>query len=275
MTRVICFFSSVGKIGHFRVAHESFRRFHSDIPVYLLLCDDPKLSNSLNLPSDVNVITYDNCLAPNIPEALLKYGYQSGLMRLMIIKHVMNLGYKKIICLDSDMEIFDTLDNIYYKLDRNDIIVTPHISDPLPNDGLHPSMEGLVSAGNYNSAFYACNSSTQSRNFLDWWYEISLLKGDLSPRDNHFAEQGWLRFVGDFVDNVLVLRDSGYNVAYWNVMQRDLQLLNEKWHTKDGPLVIYHHSGLENASKMSKYQNRYLAAGTYKEFLQSYLDRTQ
>lgn len=252
------FCSSAERINQFLVAYNSIRKFHPDTDINLLFCDP--VNRLPKLPEDVKVSYYPK-------------GQIDCIARVYFIKLLLESGYTKVISLDNDMELFAPMDDIFWELLYNDAIVTPHILKPLPNDGKHPSMEDIVFSGNYNSAFFACNQ--HAKPFIDWWFEITTLKPNLSPKEGHFAEQGWLRFIGDFLEDVVILKDTRYNVAYWNYKQRDLQKRDDTWYTTDGPMVLYHYSGLVNAEKISQHQDREIATGEFKEFLQSYIERTK
>lgn len=82
-------------------------------------------------------------------------------------------------------------------------------------------------------------------------------KADVNVSKGHYSEQNWLRFIGDFVPNVHVLRHSGYNLAHWNFSQRGLRRIDGVWFTNDGPLVLAHFSSLSSdTSWVSVNQNR-------------------
>lgn len=274
--KAVCFFSSQERFFQTKIAIESFYKYNNinEIDCYMLFCSDDLKLPILNPPMYLNVIKYEECII-NSKELIKKYGYIAGLARPLIINYVLSLGYEQVVCLDGDMEVFDSFDALYLNLQNYNAIVTPHITEPLPNDGLHPSMEDIRFAGNYNSAFFACSNTPEIRNFVNWWLVQSIERGELNPSIGRFADQGWLQFIADFVDKVLILRNTGYNAAYWRLHELDLRIVGNSLYTRDGPLVVYHYSGLDinNPEGISVHQNRYKPTGLLLDFLVDYIKR--
>ena len=74
-----------------------------------------------------------------------------------------------------------------------------------------------------------------------------------------FNDQKWIDLVPGYFDGVRILRDPGYNVAYWNLQSRQVEL-NEGEVTANGrPLKFFHFSGFnpDNINQVSVYQNRF------------------
>lgn len=253
---VICFVSSESRLHELRIALASVRSFHPTLPVLLLYCEPPWAS--LPVLEGVEIIPYGKAI--------------DCMGRIAVIQRAIERCYQKIVVLDNDMELFAPLDHIFTLLDTNNAVVTPHNLEPLPDDGRHPSAEDIVHAGNYNAGFFACRASAATKQWLTWWMKQTTSHPELNGAIGHFAEQGWLRFIGDYLDGVHVLRHAGYNTAYWNVYQRDLRRAGNTWTTKDGPLVLFHYSGFDpgNPKGMSRHQNRWVARGEILQFYERY-----
>ncbi len=258
MNSCVCFVSSASRLKEFLNIYRSVRAFHPTLPIFLLYCDDPA---AVALPSDITVVPRGRAI--------------DCIGRIDIINHVVTLGYEKIVVLDNDMDLYAPLDDLYAMLEQYNAIVTPHCLAPLPNDGQQPSNESIVLAGNYNAGFFACRNTEETREFLKYWHAQTTLKPRLIPQEGHFAEQGWLRFIGDYMSGVKILRHPGYNVAYWNVHQRDLKRIDGKWKVGDATLFLYHFSGLDFAhpEKLSVHQSRHVATGQLLELHVEYIER--
>jgi hypothetical protein len=61
--------------------------------------------------------------------------------------------------------------------------------------------------------------------------------------NGYFVDQKFIDFVPIFFKNVLVEKDVGYNVAYWNLHSRRISRENGAWRCNDGPLYFFHFSG--------------------------------
>jgi hypothetical protein len=275
MKKGVCFFSSIGRLSQAKVSIESFFEYNQNIDCLFLLCDPPEMKSKLDFPDYVKVITFPECSSLH-QEIIQKYGYLGGLIRVMIIEYALKQGYDKILCLDGDMETFSSVEEVFDWLDEYNAVVTPHLLNPVPNDdNLNPRMDDFVFSGNYNSAFFACRNNEEVRKFVSWWMDVSFKFGNVDRVLGRSGEQGWLRFIADYMDHVLILRDPAYNVAYWNVFQRDFSFQEGQWLVKGKPLRIFHYSGLDmdHPERISVYQNRYEAKGFLLDFLKRYVHR--
>src|SRR5262249_42491533 len=61
------------------------------------------------------------------------------------------------------------LEGISRQLEPAAIVLTPHLSAPLPDDGKAPSELGLRRAGAYNGGFLAVRRGLGADEFLAWW----------------------------------------------------------------------------------------------------------
>jgi hypothetical protein len=78
----------------------------------------------------------------------------------------------------------------------------------------------LLSAGTFNGGLLGVRESATTRRFLAWWADRTQrgCKGRLD-RALHY-DQRWLDLVPGLFDDVLVFRDTDFNVAYWNLDER-------------------------------------------------------
>jgi len=145
--------------------------------------------------------------------------------------------------LDPDILVTASLDQLYEELGTFDIVLTPHLDHDYPADGLLPDDGFVLRAGQFNLGFIGVNSTENARGFLAWWkaklYDncvVDLLSG-------YFVDQKFIDFVPLFFANFLIERDTGYNVAYWNLHSRKLTRSNGDWRCNNGPLYFFHLSG--------------------------------
>lgn len=235
---------------------------HLSIPAsYVVLSCEPRGHLlTIKLPSGASVLELDDVI-PDHRDIMTKLGphyHVSGVARVFLVRHLLAAGHKKVVYLDSDMYCYHDLAPLSSLLDTRDSLVTPHITEPYPEDGKSPSMENIVRCGNYNTGFFGARASADTMKFLDWWTDMCRTKADVNYHTAHYSEQNWLRFAGDFIPGNHILRHSGYNLANWNFYQRGLHQKNGKWMTKDGPLHLAHFSSLCTDTKwVSANQNRH------------------
>ena len=180
--------------------------------------------------------------------------------RIAIVEYVLSvLNYDTVIFIDGDTYSYNNYDDIQKVTENHSIVVIPHITKPLPNDNAFPQNRIISLSGNYNTGVWSAYKSALP--FLSWWKEQTSLFPITKPEAGFVNEQGWLRFAGDFDDNTKIFRHPGYNVAYWNIQQRELSINNGILLIDNKPLCIMHFSGFKKEVKpeyMSIFQNRYI-----------------
>lgn len=165
-----------------------------------------------------------------------------------------------VIYFDSDIKVYNTLTKVEDALKNYSIIITPHIYQPPPYDGLSPSENAFLNAGIYNGGFFAVTKSEEAFEFLNWWKERMRTQCLVDLANGLYVDQIWLNFVPLYFKKVKVLHLSGYNVAYWNLHETYVKCINGVYHVNnDNPLVFFHFSGyiFEKPEMISLHQDRY------------------
>ncbi len=170
---------------------------------------------------------------------------------------------QKIIYLDSDIYVFAPVDAMIAKLDDFDFVVTPHIVEPFPvteKFWQKPSLGALMGAGVYNAGMFGMRRSADARKFLETLKWLVIAPGTFVDKQGAQAEQHMFNWITCFADSVAILRDTAYNVGYWNLHDRAFRHLGgEQWTIDQKPLVAFHYSGYQLARPfdLSHHQNRY------------------
>ncbi|HTD49200.1 MAG TPA: FkbM family methyltransferase, partial [Acidimicrobiia bacterium] len=132
------------------------------------------------------------------------------------------LDHDAAVCyLDPDIEVFGSLAPIESLARRHSIVLTPHTTTPLPRDGLLPSEKTIRLAGVFNLGFIAVSREADS--FLSWWAARLRRECLIAFEEGLFVDQRWVDFVPSYFDHAII-SDQGYNVAYWNLFERELKL---------------------------------------------------
>ncbi len=137
-------------------------------------------------------------------------------------------------------------------------MLTPHFTAALPRDGLRPSEEDILIAGTYNLGFIALGAGEQSTQLLDWWAERLEHHCVVDPENGRFVDQRWIDLVPGIWSDVCILRDPGYNVAYWNLARRNFEQRDGDYLVDGKPLRFFHFSGFDpfRPEELSRHQNR-------------------
>jgi lipopolysaccharide biosynthesis glycosyltransferase len=165
-----------------------------------------------------------------------------------------------VVYFDSDILVFGSLAELNKQLVTHAIVITPHITTPITDDGLFPKEETIMRSGIYNAGFFAVSRQPETFRFLQWWSEHMRTKCHKDVLNGLFDDQIWLNLVPVFFKNVLVFLDLGYNAAYWNMHERQLEWDGQAYRINNQfPLVVFHFSGydINKPELISKYQDRY------------------
>jgi len=169
-------------------------------------------------------------------------------------------SYKQIIYLDPDILVYGPFSELEKELEENDIILTPHITNPI-NDDKVPAENGFLNTGLYNLGFLAIKTSSNARQMINWWEKRLETRGYNDVKNGMFTDQLWINFVPIFFRKVESFINPGYNMAYWNLHERVITKneVNSIYVNGDNPLIFFHFSGfsLSKPDEISKYQNRY------------------
>ncbi|WP_394996742.1 glycosyltransferase [Emticicia sp.] len=163
-----------------------------------------------------------------------------------------------IIYFDPDIIIFDKLTHLSENLEKFNIVVTPHITTPYTDDKW-PSEEAMINTGIYNFGFVAIHRSETSQKMIDWWCNKLEKECKIDLCNGLFVDQHWADFFPIYFDKVLIDKNLGQNMAYWNLHERFLSITNQKWFVNQHtPLQFFHYSGylIAKPTEVSKYQNR-------------------
>jgi glycosyltransferase involved in cell wall biosynthesis len=171
-----------------------------------------------------------------------------------LLRHLLSRpDTQAVMYLDPDIRVYAPLDEVSALAEAEGIVLTPHVTSPIPRDGKMTDENTILSAGMYNLGFIAVGAQAQP--FLDFWMARLARECRVDVSKNRFVDQRWI----DFVPSVFggkVLRDPSYNVAYWNLEHRDLRWTDRGYRVDGLPLHFFHFSGFDVAapSLLSKWQ---------------------
>lgn len=157
-------------------------------------------------------------------------------------------GVNKIMYLDPDIKVFNSLAMLESLLDQHEILLTPHLLD-IEQD-INAIQDNEISAlkhGIYNLGFFAARTSGQGLDFIRWWAErLRLFCRDDIP-GGLFTDQRWCDLAPAFFSGLGIVRDRGCNVATWNIAHRRLSKNDAGIFCVAGvPLRFYHFTGYDS-----------------------------
>ena len=159
----------------------------------------------------------------------------------LLIKFLIEDGYDQVLYLDSDVYVYKPLDCVFESLNEANILLTPHFTKPFGTYGKFSELE-LLQDGSYNSGLVGVSSSAESKQFLNWWSARLKHFCRDARSEGLFVDQKWLDLVPAMFDGVKIVRNSGLNVAPWNMHTRTLVERDEEYFVDGSPLIFYHFS---------------------------------
>ncbi len=252
---------SLNYVSYARVLADSFRRHHPGGRVFVLLADrlDGRRSPG---PEPFELVELRDLDIPDLPRFCFQYTILelNTAVKATFLRHLLRKpGVSKLLYLDPDILVFRALTELCDLLDRYSILLTPHLLEALDADGRKPSERDILQAGAYNLGFLALRNDATVGRFLDWWARRLYDRCIVEPAAGLFVDQRWIDLVPGMFDGVHVLRHPGYNVAYWNLLHRRLEIDGDDIRANGQPLHFFHFSGVdpERLDTVSKHQDRW------------------
>lgn len=229
-----------------KILAKSFLEFHPDSKFYLLLVDAEAETELGQIDSTIQVILPSDLDIDKEEFKRMTIYYDvtelSTALKPLGMKYLLDNGSEIAVYLDPDIQVFSELVEIPKHLVTASIALTPHTLHEIPRDGLRPSDFDIMASGTFNLGFIAIRSCKESYEFLRWWHERLIFDCIADIENNLFTDQRWIDFVPSYF-SCSIIRDYGYNVAYWNLHERKVSKSDSVFLINDQPLRFFHFSG--------------------------------
>jgi hypothetical protein len=247
-----------------RVLAKSVKHFHPDWTFVLLYSDDLPIGFDLKQEPFDDVLTIEQLGIPNWKA--WAFGHAVVELCTAVKGPAAELlaqrpGVDKIMYIDPDIKLFNSLSSLETLLDQHEILLTPHLLDAETEiSAIQDNEISALKHGVYNLGFFAARTSGQGLDFIRWWAErLRLFCRDDIP-GGLFTDQRWCDLAPAFFSELRIVRDRGCNVATWNIAHRRLSKDDAGVFLVEGtPLRFYHFTSYDNGNGMSmlmKYTSR-------------------
>jgi hypothetical protein len=233
-------------LAHTQTMLTSFSKYNSVSKIIAFLVDEFDPSINYSDISKFDLIHYKETDSGCYDDMKLNYTvYEfANALKPFLIEFVFNkYGTNNIvICLDSDTYFTSTLDYLIFQLNNYDIILTPHFVNPYS-----PALDQSIALwhGDYNLGFIAVKHSDLSIQCIRWLQSRCMKFAKADKRNGYFGEQKWMNLAPIFFNNILILKHIGFNVAWWNLVERKILYENGHFYVNDlqNKLIFFHFSG--------------------------------
>jgi hypothetical protein len=262
---------------HFaRTMIQSAKAHHPNARFYCVVVDKD-LSPARALVSEFETISLEELNLPFGDEFAFQYSILelNTAVKPWAIEYILSQQHDVVFYIDPDIYFYSSMGDAESELRADvDILFTPHLLAPM-TDGKTPSELDIRRAGAFNLGFCAVKNSHNTRTFLQWWKQKLTRHCSVDLESGIFVDQGWIDLVPGMFENVGILRNAGYNVAYWNLAQRPITKgADGNYRIGAMPLVFFHFSGLNvfDSDVFSKHQNRFTksSSGLATELFEAY-----
>ncbi len=255
----ICTIIAKNYVAQARVLARTFAEHHPEGRCSVLVIDDYE---GYIDPRDESftILTPEQIGCREFEEMALRYDVLelSTAVKPWLLAHLLEEGAPAITYLDPDIRIYSSLKAIDELARVHVVVLTPHNTEPLPDDGKRPNQIDILLAGVYNLGFVALGADEETDTLLRWWRERLLTDCRVDPLNGYFVDQRWFDLAPGLVSDHAIVREPQYNVAYWNLHSRKLEY-NGNGYTVDGaPLAFFHFSGFDPQTPelLSRHQSR-------------------
>jgi len=258
---------------------QSIAEHHPDAPRYLILADLDEGDAAL-VDAPFATVLAEALALPDFDAFAFRYNIMefNTAIKPYAFAHLRQLHPRAgIVYLDPDILVVAPLTQVEGAFaDGALAVLTPHLLEPIDDDR-HPGEREILASGTYNCGFVAIGAHAEADRLIAWWADRLEFGAFSDIAAGLFTDQKWVDLVPGLFSDVRILRDGGYNLAYWNLSQRPVSRRGLEWYAGKRPLVFAHFSGvdLDHPAQFSRHQNRHTQAtiGELRSLYADYLDR--
>jgi hypothetical protein len=261
----LCFCTIASKIrlAHVRVLAESLLTHHPKAQIFFLLVDEiENFFDPRSLHKNIKLIkagVLPN--VPNITEMFFKYNAfeaATALKPFFCDYLLRTYNMKKLVYFDSDIYVTMNMGEVNDLLDEFSFILTPHITQLASANRLDFNELLFLKYGTLNTGFFGMANVQETLHFLSWWKDRLRHFCLMNPAEGLFVDQRWIDLVPSLFEKFHIIKNPGYNVAYWNLHERKLSFSGKKILVNGELLRFFHFSAFDpdNSEAISKYQSR-------------------
>lgn len=247
---------------------DSLSQTNPDVKFYIGLADDfngiPKEYQETY--SECNIIEVKEVFIPNFSWMQENYDIIefNTSVKPFYFTHLMQKHpeAENFIFFDPDIYVYKSISNIEKALKEHNIVLTPHLTAPIEDsrNDFYIHEHDILNHGIFNLGFVAINNSEEAKRFIKWWEDRLGTQCIHDLCNGLFVDQLWCNLVPAYFDNVLIEKDPGMNMAYWNLQERVISKEGDQYRVNQThPLTFFHFSTFnpDIEDNIATKQNRY------------------
>ncbi|WP_342110965.1 putative nucleotide-diphospho-sugar transferase [Methylobacterium sp. SI9] len=257
LRRAVFTISTNQKLPWVQLLFETLQKHDHNCDIILGLVDR---QSDCPYPDNCTILPVEDIGLPNQTHFLFRYNPFNlcTAVKPYYFNHLFEKGYENVIYLDSDIALFESLDQYFRLLEAEiDFVMTPHFLEP-PTQRDQPNEISILQHGTFNLGFIGIHRSTTSRPLVTWWAKMLEFNCVTMIEQGAFADQKFIDLIPSFTSRYAIIRDPGANYAYWNMSRRVVTVADGKFLVNDKPLIFCHFSGfdLKQPTELSAYGSK-------------------
>ena len=241
----ICTIASTNYLAYLRTVCQSFLEHHPLGSCHVLFIDE--FSGKFNPASEpFRAYGTEEMDVPELRAMSFHYDafeYSCSLKPYFARHLLRHHGLETLFYLDADTWVTGSFQAALSQLAECDALLTPHLDEPLPMDGLRPNDADMVLSGVYNMGFLGLRNTPNTIRLLDWWAEQLVTDCIIDHRNGLLGDQRFMDQAIQTFPDIQPFSNIAYNVAYWNLHSRALEQSDGDWQVNGAPMAMFHFSG--------------------------------
>lgn len=230
-------------LSHARVLARSLEEIHPEIPFFVLLTDE------IHGTFDPREEPFDfiSLSTVGFPVSPANYGRQqlAVMLKPYVLGFLLDQGFDSAVFLDPDILVLNRLDSLLDQVRQHPLTLTPHLLQPPRGDKAVEIELNFLLTGTLNGGFIGVSNCATAFDFLSWWRERMHAHCRHDLAQGVYYDQRWLDLAPTLFEGVCIVRDPEFNIAYWNLAERNVRLDGEQVPAAGKPCGFFHFSGFE------------------------------
>lgn len=205
-------------LAYAKVLADSLFHYHPDVPLYIFVPDAD--GDELEFHNGrIRLLGFPDLEIGDIQSRLFAYNLKQLLVSVKptLLRFLLEEGFSSVLFLDPDMLVLADLNEVFDQVSSHALTLTPHLHLATTRGNRVFREHTVLLAGIYNGGFIGVSDQPETHRFLAWW-ETRLHKYCYENlREGLHYDQRWLDLAPGFVQDLHLIRDSGINVAHWNL----------------------------------------------------------
>lgn len=236
-----------------RVLCKSIKQFHPGWKFVLGLVDKPGQTEWYQGWGFDTVIPVEDIEVPNFSRMVSAYNLVelNTAVKPYFFSHLFETYPDdiQILYFDPDIQVFSELEELAEEFEKKSILLVPHFSTAhTGQSGIITPERRILQRGLYNLGFLGLKWSQETSFLLEWWQDKLQCECLNLPEKGLFVDQKWMDLAPVYFENVKILKDQGYDVAYWNLYERSLHRRGDGIFAGESLLRFYHFSAYDKSS---------------------------